>query len=52
MNVLAGVSPDAPVAFKAFTDQEGNPLSYSTGSAWAIPVGSGNQKPPAPSPKL
>lgn len=42
MNVLAGVSPDAPVAFKAFTDKEGNPLSYSTGSAWAIPVGSGN----------
>lgn len=42
MNVLAGVSPDAPVAFKAFTDKEGNPLSYATGSAWAIPVGSGN----------
>ncbi|MBK8020832.1 MAG: extracellular solute-binding protein [Chloroflexi bacterium] len=42
MNVLAGVSPDAPVAFKAFTDKEGNPISYSTGSAWAIPVGSGN----------
>ena len=42
MNVLAGVSPDAPVAFKAFTDKEGNPLSYSTGSAWAIPVGSKN----------
>lgn len=42
MNVLAGGSPDAPVAFKAFTDKEGNPLSYSTGSAWAIPVGSKN----------
>src|SRR5690606_16957517 len=42
MNALAGVSPDAPVAFKAFTDKEGNPLSYSTGSAWAIPVGSSN----------
>lgn len=42
MNVLAGVSPDAPVAFKAFTSKDGTPLSYATGSAWAIPVGSGN----------
>lgn len=42
MNVLAGVSPDSPVAFKAFTDREGNPLSYSTGSAWAIPRGASN----------
>jgi multiple sugar transport system substrate-binding protein len=42
MNVLAGGSPDAPVAFKAVTDQDGNPITYVTGSAWAIPVGSGN----------
>ncbi len=42
MNVLAGGSPDAPVAFKPFTDREGNPLSFATGSAWAIPVGSKN----------
>lgn len=42
MNVLADVSPDAPIAFKAFTDKEGNPISYATGSAWAIPVGSKN----------
>lgn len=42
MNVLAGVSPDAPIAFKPFTDREGNPLSYSTGSAWAIPRGAQN----------
>lgn len=42
MNVLADVSPDAPIAFKAFTDREGNPLSYSTGSAWAIPRGAQN----------
>ena len=42
MNVLADVSPDAPVAFKAFTDREGNPLSYSTGGAWAIPTGAKN----------
>jgi len=42
MNVLANVSPDAPVAFKAFQDREGNPLSYATGSAWAIPKGAKN----------
>lgn len=42
MNVLANVSPDGPVAFKAFQDREGNPLSYATGSAWAIPKGAKN----------
>lgn len=42
MNVLADVSPAAPIAFKAFTDREGNPLSYATGSVWAIPKGAKN----------
>src|SRR5690606_1742514 len=42
MNVLADVSPDAPIAFKAFTDREGNPISMATGSAWAIPTNSAN----------
>lgn len=42
MNVLAEVAPDAPLAFKPFTDREGNPISYVTGSAWAIPRGSAN----------
>lgn len=42
MNVLANVSPDGPIAFMAFEDREGNPLSYSTGSAWAIPRGASN----------
>jgi multiple sugar transport system substrate-binding protein len=42
MNVLADVSPDAPVVFKPFTDREGNPLTYVTGSAWAIPTGADN----------
>lgn len=42
MNVLAGVSPDAPVAFLPVTDVNGEPISFVTGSAWAIPVGSGN----------
>ncbi len=42
MNVLADVSPDAPLAFKPFTDREGNPISFATGSAWAIPRGAAN----------
>jgi len=42
MSFLAGTSPDAPVAFKAFTDKQGNPLTYVTSSAYAIPVGSKN----------
>lgn len=39
INVLAGSSPDAPVSFAPFTDREGNPLTFATGSAWAIPTG-------------
>lgn len=42
MNVLADVAPDAPIAFAPFTDREGNPLSFATGSAWAIPTGAAN----------
>lgn len=42
MNVLAGVSPDADISFKAFTDRNGQPISYVTGSAWAIPRGAAN----------
>ena len=42
VNVLSDVSPDAPVDFLPFTDREGNPISYVTGNAWAIPVGSSN----------
>lgn len=42
VNVLSDVSPDAPVAFLPFTDREGNPISYVTGNAWAIPTGSSN----------
>jgi multiple sugar transport system substrate-binding protein len=42
VNVLADVSPDAPVAFKAFMDRSGNPLTYATGNTWAIPKGSSN----------
>jgi multiple sugar transport system substrate-binding protein len=42
MNVLADVSPDAPLAFLPFTDREGNPINFATGSAWAIPSGAAN----------
>lgn len=42
VNVLADVSPDADVAFAPFLDREGNPITYATGSAWAIPTGSAN----------
>ena len=42
MNVLADVSPDAPIAFTPFLDREGNPISFATGSAWAIPTNAAN----------
>jgi multiple sugar transport system substrate-binding protein len=42
VNVLNDVSPDAPMAFDTFRDREGEPLAWSSGSAWAIPKGSPN----------
>ncbi|MEL7672238.1 MAG: extracellular solute-binding protein [Chloroflexota bacterium] len=42
INVLADVSPEAPLAFKPFTDREGNPITYASGNTWAIPKGSSN----------
>jgi multiple sugar transport system substrate-binding protein len=42
VNVLADVSPDAPITVVPFTDREGNPISFATGNAWAIPSGSAN----------
>ena len=42
LNVLAEVSPDTPITVSAFTDREGNPLTFATGSAWAIPRGAAN----------
>jgi multiple sugar transport system substrate-binding protein len=42
LNVLAEVSPDTNFSAKAFTDREGNPISFATGGSWAIPVGSSN----------
>jgi multiple sugar transport system substrate-binding protein len=42
VNVLSDVSPDAPMAFDTVKDRQGATLAYSTGSAWALPAGSGN----------
>lgn len=42
VNILNDVSPDASVEFTTVKDREGEPFSYSSGSAWAIPADSGN----------
>lgn len=42
VNILSDVSPDAPVDFTTLKTQEGEPMSYATGSAWAIPANSAN----------
>lgn len=42
VNILNDVSPDASVQFTTVKDREGEPFSYSSGSAWAIPADSGN----------
>lgn len=42
INVLNDVTPDAPVTFTTFKTKDGEPFSYSNGSAWAIPADSSN----------
>jgi multiple sugar transport system substrate-binding protein len=42
VNVLNDVSPDAPMAFDTVRDRNGQPLAWTSGSAWAIPKGSDN----------
>jgi multiple sugar transport system substrate-binding protein len=42
INVLNDVSPDAPLAFDAVYDKNGDPVAYASGSAWAIPKGTEN----------
>lgn len=37
-NVLASASPTVKVTAVPFTDRSGNPIDWSTGSAWAIPA--------------
>jgi multiple sugar transport system substrate-binding protein len=40
VNVLNDVSPDAPLAFDAVRDPNGDAVAFSSGSAWAVPAGS------------
>jgi multiple sugar transport system substrate-binding protein len=42
VNVLNDVSPKATMAFDAFRTPQGQPLAFSSGSAWAIPKGAKN----------
>ncbi len=42
VNVLNEVSPDAPVVFDAVRGEDGEPVAYANGSAWAIPTDSQN----------
>ncbi|EMY34717.1 extracellular solute-binding protein [Arthrobacter crystallopoietes BAB-32] len=42
INILNDVSPDASLAFTPFKAKDGTPLSFASGSAWAIPSGSAN----------
>lgn len=42
INVLVENSPDAAITVKPFTDKQGNPLTFATGNAWAIPRGAEN----------
>jgi ABC-type glycerol-3-phosphate transport system substrate-binding protein len=37
LNVLAEASPDVDITVAPFKDRQGNPLTFVTGSAWAIP---------------
>jgi multiple sugar transport system substrate-binding protein len=42
LNVLAESSPDVDITVTPFKDRQGNPLTFATGSAWAIPKGAKN----------
>lgn len=42
INVLSDVSPNVDLVVKPFTDKTGKPITYVTGSAWAIPKGAAN----------
>lgn len=42
VNILNDVSPDASLAFTTVKSKEGQPISFASGSAWAIPAGSAN----------
>lgn len=43
INTLAANSPDVDVTIAPFTDRNGDPITYSSGQAWAIPKGAKNR---------
>jgi multiple sugar transport system substrate-binding protein len=51
LNVLAESSPDVDITVTPFKDRQGNPLTFATGSAWAIPKGAKNPDAAASSPR-
>ena len=42
INVLNDVSPETPMAFDTVRDTSGEPLAYTSGSAWAVAAGAEN----------
>jgi multiple sugar transport system substrate-binding protein len=42
LNVLAEASPNVDLTVTPFKDRQGNPVTFMTGSAWAIPKGAKN----------
>ena len=42
LNVLAEASPEVDISVTPFKDRQGNPLTFVTGTAWAIPKGAKN----------
>lgn len=43
VNVLAETSPDVDITVLPIEDIDGNPVTWASGNAWAIPEGAGNQ---------
>ena len=43
LNVLANNTPDEKISFVPFKDRQGNEISFSGGSAWAIPSSAKNK---------
>jgi multiple sugar transport system substrate-binding protein len=43
LNVLAGNTPAEEIGFVPFKDKQGNPVSFSGGSTWAIPSSAKNK---------
>jgi len=43
LNVLASNTPDEKIDFEPFKDKQGNPISFSGGSVWAIPSSAKNK---------